>query len=552
MSIRRRIRHFRRYRQITRVFLKHGLGYVIHRMGMERYVPIPALYSLQKCEREPDFCLADKLTHAFMELGPTFVKLGQVLSTRADILSPAFIAELERLQDKVAPVPIEQIKEQIARELGPVEQIFTDFDPVPLAAASIGQVHRATLKTGEQVILKVQRPNIEAQVENDLEIFVDLAGYLEKRSPEAARIGLLDLVEEYGRMIRLELDYDREAKNTDRMRINFAQDSSVVIPRIFWEYTTPRVITEEYIEGVKLNDLSEIDARGWSRKKISQLGTNAFLTQVMVHGFFQADPHQGNILILAEDKIAFIDFGEMGSLTENRLVTLGQFLQGIDKKNVDQAMSALYDLGIMNDRINLDDFEGEFADVIERIYSSKMGGIDMNLLRKEILSLTYRYKLRMPSYFSALMKALITLEGVGKKLDPTFNISEATETVIQRMLTEKSKPDELKKRLQRGYYREIKPLLSFPRNLNNLVKEAGQGELEILHNVALTKHLDEKVDKLANRLSASLILAGGLISTSVLLVGSQHSLAHLNDMLIFTGISISLIGLYSLYSSIRH
>ena len=172
MSIRRRFRHFLRYRQITRVFLKHGLGYIIHRMGMEKYVPLPAVYSLQKCEREPDNCLADKLTHAFMELGPTFVKLGQVLSTRADILSPGFIAELERLQDKVSPVPLDQIKEQIAREIGPVDEIFADFNPVPLAAASIGQVHQATLKTGEKVIIKVQRPNIATQVENDLEILL--------------------------------------------------------------------------------------------------------------------------------------------------------------------------------------------------------------------------------------------------------------------------------------------------------------------------------------------------------------------------------------------
>jgi len=372
LNIRQKIRHIRRYRQITRVFLKHGLGYLIHRMGMEKYVPIPTLYSLQKCEREPDNCLADKLTHAFMELGPTFVKLGQVLSTRADILSPGFIAELERLQDKVSPVPIEQIKEQIAREIGPVDQIFADFNPVPLAAASIGQVHRATLKTGEQVIIKVQRPNIEALVENDLEIFINLARIMEKRSPEAARIGILDIVEDYGRMIRLELDYDREAKNAERMRHNFAKDSSVVIPRVFWDYTTTRVLTEEYIEGVKLSDLTTIEARGWSRNKISQLGTQAFLTQVMVHGFFQADPHPGNILVLAEDKIAFIDFGETGSLTENRLAKLGQFLQGIDKKNTGKAMNALYDLGILNDRINLDDFEGEFNDVVERIYSSNM------------------------------------------------------------------------------------------------------------------------------------------------------------------------------------
>jgi len=551
LSIRRSIRHIRRYRQITRVFLKHGLGYLIHRMGMEKYVPLPTLYSLQKCEREPDNCLADKLTHAFMELGPTFVKLGQVLSTRADILSPGFIAELERLQDKVSPVPIEQIKEQIAQEIGPVDQIFADFNPVPLAAASIGQVHQATLKTGERVIIKVQRPNIEAQVENDLEIFINLARMMEKRSPEAARIGILDIVEDYGRMMRLELDYDREAKNTDRMRHNFAKDSSVIIPKVFWDYTTRRVLTEEYIEGIKLSDLKTIEERGWSRNKISQLGTQAFLTQVMVHGFFQADPHPGNILVLAEDKIAFIDFGEAGSLTDKRLAKLGQFLQGIDKKDTDRAMGALYDMGILNDRINLDDFEGEFDDVVERIYSSNMGSIDVNLLRQEILSLTYRYQLRLPHYLTALMKALITLDGVGKKLDPTFNLSEATETIMQKVFEEKTKPDEIYKSLQRSYYRDIKPLLAFPRNLNNLVRTAGQGDLEISHNIAMKQQMEAKFTQLANRISASLIIAGGLISTSLLLLGSQHSIDHLNDVLIGTGIGISLMGIYAFFISAR-
>jgi len=551
LSIGRRYRHFLRYRQIARVFLKHGLGYLIQRMGMEKYVPLPSLYTVQKCERESDYCIADKLTHALMELGPTFVKFGQVLSTRADILSPEFIAELERLQDKVSPVPIEQIKEQIAREIGPVEQVFASFDPHPLAAASIGQVHRAVLKTGEQVIVKVQRPNIEAQVENDLEMFNDLARMVEKRSAEAARIGLIDIVEDYSKMMRLELDYDREAKNTDRMRHSFAQDSAVVIPRVYWEYTTRKVLTEEFVEGVKLSDLDTIESRGWSRNKISQMGTQAFLAQVLVHGFFQADPHPGNILVVAEDKIAFIDFGQTGSLTERRLVKLGQLLHGIDSKNVDKAMSALYDLGIIKDGINLDDFEGEMADMIERIYSSNMGGIDVNLLRQELLSLTYRYQLNLPSYLTSLMKALITLDGVGKKLDPNFNLSAATEPIIRKSFEQRMQPNEVYKTMQRSYYRDIKPLLSLPGNINDLIKAASKGDLEMSHHVALKKQLEDKFTQLANRISASLIIAGGLISTSLLLLGSEHLSAYLNNALIGTTILISLLGVYAFLISGR-
>ncbi len=551
MSIRRRFRHFLRYRQITKIFLKHGLGYLVRRTGMDKYLPWSSRYKVQTCEREPDYCIASKLTSALMELGPTFVKFGQVISTRADILPPAFVAELELLQDKVSPVPIELIKEQIAREIGPVEEIFAHFDPEPLAAASIGQVHRAALKTGEQVIVKIQRPNIEAQVRNDLEIFNGLARIIEKRFPEAARIGLVQIVEDYSKMMRLELDYDREAKNTDRMRKSFAGDKSVVIPAVYWDYTTPRVLTEEYIEGIKLNDLAAIEARGWSRNKISQLGTRAFLAQVLVHGFFQADPHPGNIMVLSEDKIAFIDFGQTGSLTESRLIRLGQFLHGIGSNNLDKAMSALSDLGILKEGINLDDFEGELDDMVQRVFSSNMGGIDFNALRQEVLSLTYRYKLQLPSYLTSLLKALITLDGVGKKLDPKFNLSEAMEPIIQQSFEQNIKPQGLHKKVQRAFYRNIKPLSNLPGNINSLVKVASQGDLEISHHVSLNKHLEDKLTQLVNRISASLIIAGGLVSTSLLIMGTDHTSVHVNDVLIGTTVLISLFGIYAFFISGR-
>lgn len=545
MAVRRHIRHFIRYRQIARVLAKHGLGYLIQRMGMQKYVPLPALYSVGTCQLESDYCMADKLTHALMELGPTFVKFGQMLSTRSDILSPEFVAELERLQDKVAPVPVDQIKAVIADEIGPVEEVFAFFDPEPLAAASIGQVHRAVLKSGEQVIVKVQRPNIYAQVENDLEIFDSLARMIEKRWAEAARIGLVRIVEEYSKTMRLELDYNREAKNTDRMRHAFTSDESVVIPRIYWDYTTPRVLTEEYIEGVKLSDIATIDARGWDRAKISELGTRSFLAQVLLHGFFQADPHPGNILILGEDKISFIDFGQMGSLTERRLVNIGQFLQGVGAKNTDKAISALYDMGIIPDNVNLDDLEGEFADLLERLYSSTLGEIDLNMLRLEIMDLTYRYQLNLPSYLTSLMKALITLDGVGKKLDPHFNLSAATEPLVRQAFEKRMQPGEVFETIKRGYYREVKPLLSFPKNINHLVKATGQGDLEMSNNLGLKKHLEDKLTQLVNRISASLIIAGGLVSTSLLMLAAEHPPVFLNNMLIGIAVFISAVGLYA-------
>jgi ubiquinone biosynthesis protein len=271
----------------------------------------------------------------------------------------------------------------------------------------------------------------------------------------------------------------------------------------------------------------------------------------MVHGFFQSDPHPGNILVLGEDKIAFIDFGETGTLTKNRLIRLGRLLQGIDEQNTDKAMSALYDLGILNESINLDDFEGEFSDMVERVYSSHIGGIDIDSLRKEILSLTYRYKLVLPSYLMSLMKALVTLDGVGKKLDPHFNISEAIQPVMQQVQDEMTNPKAIYKTLERGYYRDIKPLLALPGNINKLVRVTGEGDLQISHQHELKKHLDSKVTQVANRISASLIIAGGLVSTSLVLLATDHPIAHLNNFLLGTGGIAVLMGLYAFVFSGR-
>ncbi|MEN6351565.1 MAG: AarF/UbiB family protein, partial [Syntrophomonas sp.] len=288
-------RHIRRRQQIVGVLVKNGFGYMIQRLGLDNLTPLSNRPTLINIQREPDRLLAVKLRQAFIELGPTFIKLGQVLSTRTDLLPPVYIEQLELLQDKVPAIRYEQVVKQLVHELGHPDEIFAKFNPEPLAAASIGQVHMARLKSGDLVIVKIQRPGIEKIVQNDLEIILALARLAERRSLEARRIGLVAMIEEFARMFLRELDYAREARNTERVYNNFAGDRRVVIPRVYWEYTTEKVLTEEHLSGVKLSDLDEIEKRGWNRRKISQLGTEAFLSQIMLHGFFQADPHPGNI-----------------------------------------------------------------------------------------------------------------------------------------------------------------------------------------------------------------------------------------------------------------
>lgn len=542
MNKRRKISQLQRYHQIIHILVRHGLGYLVQRLGWEEVTPASCRAEVCACEREGDENLAVRLRQALTELGPTYIKLGQMLSTRPDLLPPVFICELERLQDQVSALNEDQILRQLEHELGHPDQIFAQFDRQPLAAASIGQVHRARLKTGEEVIVKIQRPGLEILVQNDLEILRGLAELSERRSPEARRIGLVAMINDYGRMLVRELDYEREARNTERVYNNFAGDERVVIPRVHWEYSTRRVLTEEYIEGVKLSNLQEISRRGWDRRKLSKLGTEAFLSQVILHGFFQADPHPGNILILNEDKIAFIDFGEVGTLTENRLVHLGELLLSISQRDIDKAIATLEGMGIIDEFIDREGLEEDFADLVEHVTASSIGNLDMNRLRVEAMDLAYRYDLRMPAYLTALMKAFITVEGVGKKLDPTFNIMEIAQPLAVKVFEERLKPDKIYQHLRRKYYRDIKPLGNLPADFQKLVRTAGQGELQVTMQIEFSPSSGRKLNQLVSRLGVSLIIAAGLISSALIVTAGQAS-GGITTYVGVGGFAIALVGL---------
>ncbi|NPV93227.1 MAG: AarF/ABC1/UbiB kinase family protein [Firmicutes bacterium] len=545
MGIRKSVRHLLRYREITHVFVKHGLGYVAQRIGLAKGL------SEKECVKEPDCYLAGRLHSAITELGPTFVKLGQVLSTRPDLMPPDYIAELERLQDKVPPFPYQQVVKQLVKEIGHPEEIFEEFDPTPLAAASIGQVHLARLKTGEKVIVKVQRPDIEKQIDNDLEILVGLAKMAEKRSDLARQIGLEAMIEDFAKLFRRELDYDRESKNTERMRINFQNDERVIIPRVFWEYTTPRVLTEEYIEGIKFSDIAEVERRGLDRRKLSALGTEAFLSQILEHGFFQVDPHPGNILIIDDDHIAFIDFGEVAVLSGRRLETLAELFTNLNSRDLDGLMSTMRDLGFVTESIDADQFQDDLSDVIERVYMGSIGNIDIKQLQGDLLDLAYRYQMKVPSYMTSLMKALIIVEGVGRKLDPTFNFTEVAVDLGKRLFIERLKPKNLFNSLKRNYHRDVRPLLAFPRHFNNLVRHTSDGHLKVNIQVSLTEKAESQVFRLVNRLCASVLVTGGLVGAALILRNDIRSLELHGPLVVAVVVSFLAIGLFSLGASFR-
>jgi len=517
-----KLKYIRRRREIVGVLLRHGLGYVMQKMGWSKLVPPLQRYALDDTS-EPN-SLAVSLREALVELGPTFVKFGQVLSTRPDLMPPIFIEELEKLQDKVTPVPWGEINQVLQKELGNPDAIFDSFNIEPLAAASIGQVHRARLKTGEEVIVKIQRPGIENKVRNDLEIIKGLARISENRSAEAHRLGLVAIVEDYAKTMLRELDYEREARNTERVYKNFEKDPRVVIPKVYRRYSTPRVLIEEFIAGVKLSNLEVINANGWDRGNLSRLGTEAFLSQIMLHGFFQADPHPGNILAVGENAIAFIDFGEIGYLTEHRLVYLGELLVSISKRDIYQSISVLHDMGMVGDMRDMEDFHEDFADLVERVAGSNMGNLDMNRLRIEMMELSYRYGLIMPAYMTSLMKALITVEGLGKKLDPNFNFIEVASPLVTKAYKERLKPGNVARYMKSCFYQDIKPLGEMPGDFRRLLKDASEGNLVVKMQIEPSEHLIRKMTQLESRLSMSLLLTGVLVA-SAMIIQTNHTAA---------------------------
>ncbi|NLV22587.1 MAG: AarF/ABC1/UbiB kinase family protein [Syntrophomonadaceae bacterium] len=547
MSSRWQLKYIRRRREIVGTFMRHGMGYFLQRFGFNDRSALKNIRTGITPSDKNQYLLATNLRQALVELGPTFVKLGQLLSTRPDILRPVFIEELEKLQDKVDPICWEELQPVLDQEMGPIDKVFAEFDPNPLAAASIGQVHRARLLNGEEVIVKVQRPGVEAKVRNDFEILKGLARISEQRSAEARRLGILAMVEDYRRTLLRELDYEREARNTERVYKNFADDPRVIIPRVFKEYSSPRVLVQEYIEGIKLSDIEKIDKKGLDRRKISALGTEAFLSQILLHGFFQADPHPGNIFVVDNEHIAFIDFGEIGYLSDLRLAYVGEMLIAVMKNDPYRAMSVMRDMGILDQLQDSEDFSESFAELVESLYASSIGNLDMKRMRIEIMEFSFRYHLKMPSYLTSLMKALITVEGLGKKLDPKFDFSEVASPLAQKVYRERLKPSNLGKFLRSRYYKEVEPLKVIPANFNRLLQDTADGRLTLHLDLNMSPELYRKTAQMVSRLSFSLIISGTLIGSAMIIQANHSAQVERFAFLGIIGFGVALVSMVAFF-----
>jgi ubiquinone biosynthesis protein len=492
--------------EIAQVAARHGFGYLFE--GQKGPDPVDPSASTPRGRH---------LREMFDELGPTFIKFGQLLSTRPDIVPPDIITELRVLQDDASPVPFEDIERVIREELGqPIERLFLEFDEVPLAAASIGQVHRAVLPNGRRAAVKVQRPLAPGQIESDIQLLEQAAKLVRERVRALDFVDTREVVDEFARSIRQELDYRLEGRNAEAFHVNFAGHPHVVVPRTYWSYTRPRVLTLEYLDGVQVRDL-ELDA--WTldqRRKLAYLIAETWMTMIFRHGFFHGDPHPANILVLSPDRIGLVDFGLSGKLTDRDLSKLTRLFIDAANENIEMLPRRLADLGVRYPREREEQFVAELHNVYSRYYGASLQEIDPMQVIREAFAMIYAMNLRLPTRFVLLDKAIATVGAVGTDLYPDFNVFEVARPYARSLMLERFTPRRVLGRARREGMQLAEMASALPYQVHDTLEQIRDGRIEVgfVH-----KGLDEfmhKLDVLANRLVIALVVTGGLIGSSVI------------------------------------
>ena len=501
-------RSFARVTEIGRVATRHGFGYLLDR---------------RKAEAQPDADRGRRLREMLDELGPTFVKFGQLLSTRPDLVPPDMIAELRKLQDEVSPFPIEDVERVVQAELGlTIERAFLDFEEKPIAAASIGQVHRATLPNDAEVVVKVQRPTAPRQIESDLRLMASAARVVRERVRQLDFIDANELVDEFGRSIRLELDYQQEARNAETFRRNFAGDERIAVPRVWWRYTTNRLLTLDRLHGVHVRDL---DLETWEpdeRRSLAYTMTDAWMTMIFRHAFFHGDPHPANILHLEDGRLGLVDFGLAGRLTETDMARLTRLFVDAATENVDALPRRLAELGVRYPREREDELRSRLEELYYRYYGSRLSDIDPVEAIREGLALIYGMNLRLPTRFVILDKAIATLGAVAAEVYPEFNVFEVAKPYARQLVAERLSPRRLAMRAQREAQELTEIALEMPRQLHDVLNEMRDGEFLVRISNPGVDDLAHHIDVSVNRIAVSLVILGGLVGSSLIGVLAEN------------------------------
>jgi ubiquinone biosynthesis protein len=518
-----------RLHEIASVLIRYGFGDIVRRMGMANV--------LERAGRALLWKHADELAHlepparlrrVLEELGPTFIKLGQVLATRVDLFEPEWIAEFGKLQDSAPPLPYPEVLQQLAEDLGaPPEEIFATFDPVPMAAASIAQVHQARLDDGAKVVVKVRRPGIRPVIEADLRWLMRLVELIESENPELRNFRPKEIVRQFEQSLRRELDFAIECRNAERIATNFAgytdrdtpsepQAPVIVIPRVYWQWTGERVCVQEFIDGIPGRDRAAAERAGLDRRVLAKRGAHAVLKMIVEDGFFHADPHPGNVFFLPGNRIAFIDFGMIGRLTEERRDQMIRLLLGLVGRQPGRVADVLLDWA-GDGSVDEESMTQEIQTFVDQYHGVPLKQLSLGAMLNDLVAIVRKHRIALPPDLALLIKAFITLEGMGRELDPDFDMAGEALPMLERTLRARYTPAALARRGWRSAGEMLGLIADLPHDLSRLLRAARRGRLEIHIDVTHLKHVGNQLDGAANRLVIGIVVAAIIIGSSIVM-----------------------------------
>jgi len=550
----RTYRHLNRYRQILTVLFKYGFGDLIDTLKIEQYIEVGLqMISRKRRERLEKLSRAERVRMALEELGPTYIKLGQVLSTRPDLVPVEFVNEFSKLQDKVPPFSFEAVVQSIETEFKrPWEIAYAQLDPEPLASASIGQVHRARLHSGEEVVVKIQRPGIEKIVEVDLEIMLHLATLAERHIEELAFHRPIKIVEEFAKSIEKELDYTIESTSMERVAGQFLDDPAVYVPKVYRAHSTQRILTIEFVDGIKVSNTEKLLREGYDRELITQRGADILFKQIFSFGFFHADPHPGNIFVLPGDVICLIDFGMMGALDRATRENFVSLVEGIIARDEPRTAAILLKLTEWEDEPDRIELEKDIADFVNRHLYRPLEEVRLSKVLQHLLDLATKNRMRIQPDLFLMIKALTQVETIARMLHPEFDLMTAAEPFIKEVKLARFKPARLFGDLSQLAEQSYEFLTDFPKDLLEISHALRQRKMSL---TLVLKDLDKMLcthDQISNRISFAIIIAALIIGSALIVISNTPPLFHGISMIGLIGfLAAGFMGVWLLVAIIR-
>ena len=513
----RKYRNANRYLEIIRVLTKYGFADLISQSRIENVIDFGRRIVFKKTDQQIiTRSRWERMRLVLEELGPTFIKFGQIMSTRADLIPKELLFELEKLQDSVPPFPGDEAVHLIEQELGkPIKEIFNSLSNVSVAAASLAQVHKATLFNGEKVAVKVQRPGINRMIETDLEIMFHLAMMVEKHIPEMKSYSIVKIVEEYETSIRKELNFANEASNLEQFGANFQKDTNIYVPRCYRDYTTKKILTLEYIDGIKFSDIDNSNTKEFDPKVIADRGADSILKQIFEYGFFHADPHPGNLLILPDNVICFLDYGMMGTLTQNTRQLISIILIGAINRDAEKIVRGVLRLCEADGEVSVLKLELQVTELINRYFYVSLEQMDIPAILDDMLSFFPDNNLKIPSDLYLLGRALMLFQGDGEKLDPDFNVAKYVEPYATKIVKDRLHIRKLANNIYFSTEELLQLISDLPYETREILEKIKNGKIKMAFEHKGLEPMLNTHERISNRLAFSIVLASLVIGSSL-------------------------------------